>query len=240
MFDAHVVWTVAAGFACLACAMAALWALHLRTGNAAIVDAGWAAGLAFLAIWYAWRLGASMRGWLVAVLVVIWGVRLAGYLMRTRVIGQPEDARYRELRDQWRTHLPARFFLLFEAQAVLDVALSLPILAAVRHAGAPGAIEFTAAGFWAVALVGESLADRQLAAFRRDPASGGRVCDVGLWRYSRHPNYFFEWLVWVAYALYGSASPFGWTGWSAPALMLFFLFRVTGIPATEAHALRSR
>jgi steroid 5-alpha reductase family enzyme len=91
-----------------------------------------------------------------------------------------------------------------------------------------------------MSLSGEALADRQLESFKRDPQNRGRVCDVGLWRYSRHPNYFFEWLIWLSYALYASTSPAGWAAWIAPALILYFLLRVTGIPATEAQALRSR
>ena len=91
-----------------------------------------------------------------------------------------------------------------------------------------------------MALAGESAADRQLEAFRRDPANRGKTCRVGLWRVSRHPNYFFEWLVWVAYFVFALASPWGWVTIYCPALMLFFLFRVTGIPATEAQALKSR
>lgn len=88
--------------------------------------------------------------------------------------------------------------------------------------------------------MGESVADRQLDRFRRDPANKGRVCRVGLWRVSRHPNYFFEWLLWVAYFTFALASPGGWLTAYCPALMLYFLFRVTGIPTTEAQALRSR
>jgi steroid 5-alpha reductase family enzyme len=101
-------------------------------------------------------------------------------------------------------------------------------------------LEYVGIGFWLVAVIGESIVDAQLAAFRREPANRGHVCERGLWNYSRHPNYFFEWLVWVAWAIYAAASPFGWLALICPLVMLFFLFRVTGIPATEAQALRSR
>ena len=93
---------------------------------------------------------------------------------------------------------------------------------------------------WVVAWLGEAVADAQLAKFKADPASKGRTCRVGLWRYSRHPNYFFEWLTWVAFAWFATSSPNGWIGWISPALILYFLLRVTGIPATEEQALRSR
>jgi steroid 5-alpha reductase family enzyme len=93
---------------------------------------------------------------------------------------------------------------------------------------------------WLVAILGESLADRQLAAFKADPSNRGKVCSAGLWKFSRHPNYFFEWLVWVALFLFALPAPWGWTTIFAPALMLFFLLRVTGIPYTEQQSLRSR
>ena len=101
-------------------------------------------------------------------------------------------------------------------------------------------MEWAAAVLWLLALAGESLADRQLATFKRDPAKVGRVCDVGLWRYSRHPNYFFEWLVWVAYALFALPAAWGWLSVLSPLLILCLLLRVTGIPLNEAQAVRSK
>jgi len=93
---------------------------------------------------------------------------------------------------------------------------------------------------WVIAICGESLADRQLDAFKANPANRGKVCESGLWYYSRHPNYFFEWLIWVAFFLFALPAPWGWATIVAPALMLFFLLRVTGIPYTEQQSLRSR
>ena len=93
---------------------------------------------------------------------------------------------------------------------------------------------------WVIGFAGESTADRQLLHFRLDPQNRCRTCQLGLWRYSRHPNYFFEFVMWVAYALFASATPFGWIAFACPAVMLFLLLKVTGIPATEAQALRTR
>jgi steroid 5-alpha reductase family enzyme len=89
-------------------------------------------------------------------------------------------------------------------------------------------------------MLGESVADAQLNRFRANPANKGKTCRVGLWNFSRHPNYFCEWLVWVGYFVYALGSPGGWMAVYAPALMYLFLTRVTGIKATEEHALRSR
>jgi steroid 5-alpha reductase family enzyme len=126
------------------------------------------------------------------------------------VIGHKEEGRYVELRSRWQTNLGLKFFLLFQAQAILDIVLSLPFLLVAREGGEIGFIEAIAVALWAVAIVGEAAADYQLARFKRTATSRGRVCDVGLWRCSRHPNYFFEWLIWVAYALYASTVPLGW------------------------------
>ncbi|MEP7365984.1 MAG: DUF1295 domain-containing protein, partial [Acidobacteriota bacterium] len=170
-----------------------------------------------------------------------YGLRLSGYLFVTRIWGHPEEGRYVELRRKWKTHIALRFLGFYESQAVLTVILSLPFLAAAMNpAPEMSRWEWVALTLWLVAKAGETTADWQLTQFKSNAANKGRVCAQGLWRYSRHPNYFFEWLIWVAWALYGSASPGGWIGWLSPAQMLFFLFRVTGIPATEEQALRSK
>ena len=151
-----------------------------------------------------------------------------------------------DLRRKWGAAGPAafhrrmyRFYLL---QAALDVVLALPLLwVAQNPAPSIAPPEWAALAIWVVALGGETLADAQLAAFKRGGARHDEVCDRGLWSWSRHPNYFCEWLVWVAYALASlAAPPWGVFGLAMPALMLFFLLRVTGIPATEAQALRSK
>ncbi|MGE5359296.1 MAG: DUF1295 domain-containing protein [Bacteroidales bacterium] len=229
-------------WAAVAVLMAVLWVIHLRIGNAAIVDAGWAYGLPLAALVYA--ADAPQPGARLLVLVamfVVWGGRLGTYLLMTRVVGHAEEGRYQALRRRWRTSLPLKFFLFFQAQAVLGVLLSLPALLVARSpVGAFSAVEAIGLVLWAVGVAGETTADAQLARFKRVPANRGRTCRAGLWRYSRHPNYFFEWLVWVAYAVYALGSPYGWLALSCPALMLYFLFRVTGIPATEDQALRTR
>jgi steroid 5-alpha reductase family enzyme len=222
--------------------MVILWLVHFRIRNAAIVDAGWSAGMTLLAIIYAF--GAEGYPWrriLIAGMATVWGLRLAIHLLVDRIIGKPEEGRYRELREKWGAGFPRRLFWFYQMQAVAAVVLSLPfLLAALNDRTRLAVPELAGALLWVVAFVGEAMADRQLAAFKRDPANRGKTCARGLWRYSRHPNYFFEWLIWCAYALVSTAAPYGWIGWLSPLLMLYFLFRVTGIPATEAQALRSR
>ena len=132
------------------------------------------------------------------------------------------------------------FFWLFQAQALLVVLFGLPFFAVAARTEA-GWTAWDAAGLlvWAAAVAGEWTADRQLSAFRGQAANRGRTCDRGLWRYSRHPNYFFEWIHWWAYALMAAGSPTAWLAWIGPPSMLFLLYRVTGIPYTEKRALAS-
>jgi len=233
-----IVW----GAASVAALMLVLWLIHLRTGNAAIVDAGWAGGLALLGVLYAWMGGGyPPRAWLIGGMAAVWGLRLAIFLMVTRVIGHPEEGRYQELRRRWKTNIAFTFLWFFEFQALLGVVLSAPFFLAARNpAPAISALEWAAVALWVVAMAGEVAADAQLNAFKANPANKGRTCQVGLWRYSRHPNYFFEWLIWVAFALFASGSPDGLWGWLSPALILYFVLRLTGIPATEAQAIRTR
>ncbi len=205
--------------------MFVLWVIHLLIRNAAIVDVGWAAGLGILGIIYAVvGPGYPARKWAMASMAGFWGLRLAAHLLLTRVIDQPEEGRYVQLRKEWKTNLPLRFLFFFEFQALLDVVLSLPFLLACLDTRTPlGVLEKVGAGIWLVGILGEAKTFR-----------------AGLWKYSRHPNYFFEWLIWVGYAVFAIASPWGWLGLISPALILYFLLGVTGIPATEEQALRSR
>ncbi len=215
-----------------------------RLDNYGIVDIAWSYAFAPLAIFYAL---ASSTGWaprraLIAALVTLWSLRLGTHLHHRVMNHHPvEDTRYQQLRETWSSNFPARMARFFQAQAASVVLLGLPFLLIARNpAPALHPLEFAATALWFFALLGETLADAQLAAFRRDPINHGRVCDRGLWRLSRHPNYFFEWLVWVAYALFALTAPWGCLAILAPAAILYLLLRVTGIPLAEAQSLRTK
>jgi steroid 5-alpha reductase family enzyme len=214
-----------------------------RLDNYSIVDVAWSHAFGLLAVFYAATgPGWMPRRWLLAGMVAAWSTRLGVHLFRRVASHHPqEDGRYVEMRQSWKRNFAATMFGFFQLQAVSVVLLGLPFLLASRHA-VPGFHLFEIAGatLWLFALAGEALADAQLRAFKRDASRRGQVCDRGLWRYSRHPNYFFEWLVWVGYALFALASPAGWLGLIAPAGILFLLLRVTGVLPTEAQALRSK
>ena len=229
--------------ASMALVMTAVWVTAVRMRNAGIVDVAWSANFTLLAGLYA-SVGGGLpaRRLLIAIMTTVWSLRLAAHLyLRVRGDHPAEDGRYRQLRQHWAPHADRRFFWFFQLQGALNVLLSLPmLLPALNPQPRITPLEWAGLALWTVALAGESVADRQLSRFRRDPANRGRTCRFGLWRWSRHPNYFFEWLVWVAYFVFALASPGGWVTVYSPLLMLYFLFRITGIPATEAQALRSR
>lgn len=220
--------------------MAAAWAFSLERRNAGWVDVFWA-GLMAAAALYAGSFsdGATLNRWLVAMMGGLWGARLSLHLMH-RVLGEPEDGRYQALRRHWNGD-QRRFFVFFQAQAVVVALFSVPLLVAAGNPE-PGLRPATllAIAVWLLAVGGEALADRQLARFRASSANRGRTCRSGLWGWSRHPNYFFEWLHWFAYALLAVGAPMGWLGLLGPVVMLAFLYRFTGIPWAEQQALRSR
>ena len=238
----QVLTLVITGTATATLLMLLLWLVYLRKDNPAVVDLGWAGALGLLAILYA-VLGDGYlpRKILIAVMAGLWGFRLSGYLLMTRVLGGHRDGRYDMLQQNWKTNIRTKFFFFFEFQALLAVVLSLPfLLMAVNPEPNLSVVEYAAAALWLVAVVGEAVADNQLKSFKRDPANTGKVCQAGLWKYSRHPNYFFEWFVWVAYSLAAVTSPYGWISILCPLLMLLFLFRVTGIPMTEEQSIRTK
>ena len=230
------------GWALVALLQLVLYLRQRRTRDATLVDAGWAFSLAALAVLYAVLApGGVEHRVLVAVLVSIQFVRI-GWLVVGRM-GHGEDTRYAELRMRWRERgrEQSSFAVFFQAQAFVAAFLSLPfLLAAFNEHDGFEALEWAGLVVWVVAVGGEAAADAQLKAFKARPESKGRTMREGLWRYSRHPNYFFQWLAWVAYALIALAAPYGWLGLTAPVVMLLLIVFVTGIPPSEEQALCSR
>ncbi len=222
---------------------AGVYWLARRIDNYGIVDIAWSYAFAALALYYALLApGWPARKALIASMAVLWSLRLGTHLYR-RVMGHHpvEDGRYVQLRKDWAGVFASKMFGFFQLQAGSVVLLGVAFfIVSLNPSPWFHPLEIAGAMLWLLALAGESLADRQLAAFKHDPANRGKVCDAGLWRYSRHPNYFFEWLIWVAYFVVALASPFGWVAIIGPASILYLLLRVTGIPLTEEQSLRSR
>jgi steroid 5-alpha reductase family enzyme len=232
-------------FLCLA--MAGAWLAQQRSGKSGWADVTWSFGLgiagACLALAPLGDTPNPMRQGLVASLALIWALRLGGHILaRTR--GGGEDPRYLQLAREWGTSFRQRLFWFLQLQAVCALFLALSVLLAGHS---PGPMRWTdIAGFLllAVAILGEGIADAQLTRFRTNSANDKRVCDEGLWAFSRHPNYFFQWLGWLAYPLIafdpGGGFPWGWMALSGPAFMYWLLVHVSGLPPLEAHMLRSR
>ncbi|WP_108471079.1 DUF1295 domain-containing protein [Rhodanobacter thiooxydans] len=215
------------------------WLWQRKHGNAGIVDVLWAAGAGSGAVLLALiGAGAASSRLTLAILGGLWGVRLAAHLWK-RVRGEPEDGRYQHLRTHWHGS-QSRFFLFFQFQALLIVLFSLPFLAVARNPRGFSPWLLVGIAIWLLSVIGESIADHQLARFRADPAHRGQTCREGLWRYSRHPNYFFEWIHWFAYVGLAIGSPIAWLAWAGPLVMYVFLRWISGIPYTETQALRSR
>lgn len=234
--------------------MTAIWVVARRLRNYGIVDAVWSLGfapLAFLYLVLPGHVGIATdlltHRYVLAGMVVIWSARLGLHLAHRIARHHPvEDVRYAKLRQEWGERTDEKMYSFFLLQGALQVVLSLPFMLVLLGGARKGWEDplgffgWCGLALWATGLLGESLADRQLARFRADPANKGKVCQAGLWNYSRHPNYFFEWLVWVGYAVFALGSPWGWLGLLAPALMLHFLLNVTGIPITEELSLKSK
>ena len=228
--------------------MLCAWITQRATRNVGWVDVFWTfgTGLAGAGLALAPLNGASpsARQILVAALALIWALRL-GLYVALRVASSPEDRRYAELREDWGAAFQTRLFGFLLLQAPVGLLLAAAIMLAARNPSPGlGLGDVAGAAILAIAILGEGLADEQMRRFKADPSSHGRICDQGLWAWSRHPNYFFEWFGWLAYPVIawpmGAVYPWGWAAWIAPALMYLVLDKGTGVPPLEAHMLKSR
>jgi len=218
-----------------------LWARKIK--NAGVVDIFWAFNFPVIAFMlFVLAPGYLPRKMGIAIMVMAAGIRLGSHL-GVRVIGHldEEEGRYRQLRKEWAPRPDRKFFWFFQMQAFSNILLSIPffIIAFNTRTGLVG-WEYAGSVLWLIAVLGEGMADQQLASFKKDPANKGKVCSKGLWNYSRHPNYFFEWLMWMSYFIFALGSPYGWLAAISPLIILYLLLKVTGIPATEEQSLRSK
>jgi steroid 5-alpha reductase family enzyme len=230
----------------LLCAVAqtVLWSIAQRTKNAAIVDVGWAQTFTGVVLVFAIQSQAPKSGWLmIAIIVIAWSTRLTCYLVSRGAATGREEGRYTELRKRWGLRASRALFGFFQLQAALTATLSTAFV--VPFIIAPwdgGLMRMLGAAVATSGVVGESVADYQLARWKADPSNVGRVCETGLWAYSRHPNYFFEWCMWLGLAIYNLAFPMPWglLGLLGQGIILASILGVTGIPPTEEQSLRSK
>lgn len=210
------------------------WGIQLVTRNAGLVDVVWSAAVGLIALEYALVGSAPVAARLImAALVLSWSFRLAAYLA-IRMQGQPEDSRYAAARRSWGAKADLYMLGFFLLQALIAAILSIPFLVIATMRDGPSLATAVAAIIvWFVAVIGEGTADAQLKAFKARPENQGKVCRDGLWYYSRHPNYFFESLHWVAYVVLAIGAAWWWATLIGPVLMATLLLKVSGIPTVE-------
>jgi steroid 5-alpha reductase family enzyme len=225
------------------------WVVQQRTGNSGWVDTIWTFSVGLVgagsALWPVAGAAPNARQWLVAALVAVWSLRL-GVHIAVRTAGIADDPRYAEFASKWGVNSARRMLVFLQNQAFGSIPLVFAIFVAARFPEAELRVQdYLGVLILFAGIAGEALADAQLKAFRKDPTNKGRVCDVGLWRWSRHPNYFFEWFCWLAYPVIALSPgytfyPWGFATLLAPAFMYWILVHVTGIPPLEEQMLRSR
>ena len=232
----------------LSLSMLGAWAIARQEGRSGWTDAIWSyatAGAAAMAVLLPADAPGTARKWLVAAFVMLWGVRLGWHISLRTLSHAGDDPRYAALRRQWGDNYSPRLFRFLQIQAAAGWVLAMSAFVASRNpAPFPAWSDIAGTVLAALAIAGETLADAQLRAFRRNPVHAGKVCDTGLWGLSRHPNYFFEWLGWVAVTII-AVGPAGnhaasWLALAAPAMMYWLLVHMSGIPLLEAHMMRSR
>lgn len=230
---------IGTGFVVVMALMASLWLVYLFRRNAAVVDIGWAFGFVLLAFIYALMGdGYFYRKWMFAAMAIIWGARLGYHLLKRYLEGGAEDPRYTEIIATFRENKNLKVLFLFLFQGLLVIILSVPFLmVSLDNQPEIGNFEITGLIVWALALWGETVADRQLARFKKYSGRSDAVCQEGWWFYSRHPNYFFEFMIWVGYFIFALSIPWGFLTIYCPLLMLVLLVKIYGIPMVEKQEL---
>lgn len=219
------------------------WWLSVKLDNYSFVDVTWSLAFAPTAVWLAF----SGAGWMprrvaISALISAWSLRLGLHLWRRVASHHPaEDVRYAVLREKWKANPPRAFLSFFMIQALLVWLLMLPVyLICSQSYSSFHWLEYLGLGLWFAALIGEGIADAQLSHFKKTNSDSKAICQTGLWHYSRHPNYFFQSLLWWGLFLMALPAPMGWIAIIAPLIMLHFLLNVTGIPLTEKLSLQKR
>ena len=222
--------------------MLILWIVQRRYQNAVIADLGFCVSYGVIVLWYSAVVeGDPLRRMLVGTMGAVYAFRLGLHLFLNRIYKKAEDSRYQRLRNQWGKRSQFYFLLYFQGQALAIAVFSLPLLVLMQNPEQSFSVwEWFGVLVWMIAVGGEALADSQLTQFRAQPNNRGKTCREGLWRYSRHPNYFFETLHWCSYVIMGIGIPYGWLTLIGPLLMIWGLLKVTGVPYSEAQALASR
>lgn len=212
---------------------AATWAISLKRHDASLVDRIWGIFFALVLAAYVLQLHTlSDRGWLVGLLVFVWAARLSIYIS-VRNWGHGEDRRYREIRNRNQPGFAFKsLYLVFAFQALLAWVIAIPLMVAVSDPSRISWLDYAGVLVWSLGMAFEVIGDWQLARFKSDSDNQGKVLNRGLWRYTRHPNYFGECTIWWGYYLFACAAGGWWTVY-APLIMTLFLLRVSGVSLLE-------
>lgn len=242
--DSHSIYALA-GYSLLACCfiMFLVWVWSYRIGNAGVVDIFWSYNFPIIAIILLLLApGFEARKQLICGMVIFHGGRLGTHLLiRVTKHLRQEEPRYAQIRKEWGDKAEAKMAGFFQVQGLSNVLLAVPFfIITLNTTPQLNTFEYAGTALWLISVLGESIADGQLSAFKRNPENKGKVCNVGLWAYSRHPNYFFEWMIWVSYFVFALGSRYGYLAIISPAIILYLLLKVTGIPLTEEQSIRSR
>ncbi len=227
--------------------MATVWIFARKPGKSGLTDAIWSfavgVGGVLAAILYRVDVPGGRR-LLVGMMIAIWSLRLGTHILSRATQGH-DDPRYLALRQEWGADWDKRLFRFLQVQALAAFLLLIPVLAALSNRSAfPAWSDLAALALYTIAVIGEAVADRQLRRFGANRSNRVKVMDRGLWAFSRHPNYFFEWLGWWSFVLIAIGPDFaitwGWASLLGPALMYWLLVHASGIPPLEQHMLESR
>lgn len=220
-----------------------VWVYAVKIENFGIIDAAWAGCFTVHAlIFFNFSGGFQLRKLLFLLIVALWSLRLGFFLAKRIKSHHPqEDTRYRQLRQDYGVNYKKRFLYFFLFQAASVSFLTAPMLFVFNNPN-PNVdlVEWAGVALFFISLGGESLADDQMSRFKVQAANAGKVCNVGLWRYSRHPNYFFESCIWFSFYLFMLGTSGLWWAVYAPVTILVLLVKVTGVPPSEAQSLATR
>ncbi|KTC87467.1 MULTISPECIES: DUF1295 domain-containing protein [Legionella] len=218
--------------------MSFVWIVYRLLKNPSVVDASWSIGLMMSGLIYLESMPKTPRTTVASALLILWALRLAGYLWYTRIHQGHLDKRYTELSNNWKINQSLGFFLNFQLQGLLIFIISFVFyLISNSNSATLTLTDRIAIGMVIVGIIGETVADLQL--YRFKIGHKGSVCDIGLWNYSRHPNYFFDWLTWLGFTLFAFQSHKGYFGIVSPLVLYLIFTQITG-PLTERGSVQSR